>query len=107
MSLLALSEISKSYPASAAGAELSILSGVNLELNSGESIAIIGPSGSGKSTLLNIIGTLDRPTGGKILLEGRDLTQLNDLELAEVRNSRIGFVFQSHHLLPHDVNVHE
>ena len=85
MSILALSNVSKSYPAAAGGAELSILSGINLNLAAGESIAIVGPSGSGKSTLLNIIGTLDRPSSGEILLNGRSLTKLNDLELAEVR----------------------
>ena len=100
MSILALSNVSKSYPAAAGGAELSILSGINLNLAAGESIAIVGPSGSGKSTLLNIIGTLDRPSSGEILLNGRSLTTLNDLELAEVRNQDIGFIFQSHHLLP-------
>src|SRR5205814_8032829 len=66
----------------------------------GESAAIVGPSGSGKSTLLNIIGTLDRPSSGQVLLDGRELNQLDDIQLAVVRNREIGFIFQSHHLLP-------
>jgi lipoprotein-releasing system ATP-binding protein len=97
--LLTLRSITKSFPSSG-GKDLAILSGINLDLEAGESRAIVGPSGSGKSTLLNIIGTLDRPSSGEITLGGRDLTALNDLELAAVRNREIGFIFQSHHLLP-------
>lgn len=77
-----------------------VLSDVNLELLAGESVSIVGPSGSGKSTLLNIMGGLDRPTEGKVELEGRDLALMKDDELARVRNRSIGFIFQSHHLLP-------
>jgi lipoprotein-releasing system ATP-binding protein len=98
--LLQLSSVSKSYPAGGNSGNLTILSGIDLQLNAGDSLAIIGPSGSGKSTLLNIIGTLDRPTSGKVFLAGKDLTQFDDLALAEVRNSQIGFIFQAHHLLP-------
>ncbi len=79
---------------------VAVLNGVSLEVARGESLAIIGPSGSGKSTLLNLIGTLDRPTAGEISLDGQNLNQLDDLQLAAVRNRKIGFVFQSHHLLP-------
>jgi lipoprotein-releasing system ATP-binding protein len=79
---------------------LQVLCGISLELARGESLAIIGPSGSGKSTVLNIIGTLDRPTTGQVLLEGQDLSQLDETQLAAVRNQAIGFVFQSHYLLP-------
>ncbi len=96
--LLKLSNVAQRYD-SAAG-PVTVLTGVSLEVARGESLAIIGPSGSGKSTLLNIIGTLDRPTGGEVTLAGQDLNQLDDRELAAVRNRRIGFVFQSHHLLP-------
>lgn len=96
--LLKLDKVSKSYPS--AGGDLPILRDVNLELGPGETLAIIGPSGSGKSTLLNIIGSLDRPTSGRVLLDGADLTHLDELALAEVRNRQIGFVFQGHHLLP-------
>jgi ABC-type lipoprotein export system ATPase subunit len=103
MPILKLSTISKSYPAAdltGSRTEISILREVNLELAAGESLAIVGPSGSGKSTLLNIIGTLDRPTSGSVQLGEQELTKLNDLELAEVRNRKIGFIFQGHHLLP-------
>lgn len=77
-----------------------VLKDVTLQVASGESVAITGPSGSGKSTLLNIIGALDRPTSGSVLLEGRDISQLSDGELARIRNRQIGFIFQLHHLLP-------
>jgi ABC-type lipoprotein export system ATPase subunit len=77
-----------------------VLAGISLTLRAGESLAIVGPSGSGKSTLLNIMGTLDRPTSGRVLLDGQDLAALGDEALAAIRNRRIGFVFQLHHLLP-------
>lgn len=77
-----------------------VLAGVSLAIAAGESLAVVGPSGSGKSTLLNIMGTLDRPTSGRVLLEGRDLAAMGNEDLAAVRNRRIGFVFQLHHLLP-------
>jgi putative ABC transport system ATP-binding protein len=73
---------------------------VNLQITPGEYIAVMGPSGSGKSTLLNMIGLLDRPDAGIYLLEGRDVTTLNQDELAKVRSERIGFIFQSFHLVP-------
>lgn len=97
--VLKLAGVGKGY-ATAGGQPLHILGGVDLELTAGESLAIIGPSGSGKSTLLNIIGTLDRPSEGQVWLNGRDVTKLDDLALAEVRNREIGFIFQAHHLLP-------
>ena len=93
--ILQLLGVSKDYDG------VQVLRKVNLEVRPGESIAIVGPSGSGKSTLLNIIGTLDRPSAGQVLLDGQDLSQLDNAKLAEVRNRQIGFVFQSHHLLPH------
>jgi lipoprotein-releasing system ATP-binding protein len=77
-----------------------VLRDVNLRLDDGEAIAIVGPSGSGKSTLLNIIGTLDRPTSGKVFFDGDDLLSFSGNEMATVRNRKIGFVFQLHHLLP-------
>jgi lipoprotein-releasing system ATP-binding protein len=77
-----------------------VLRGVNLALAEGESMAIIGPSGCGKSTLLHLIGTLDRPVSGTVRLEGEDYAKLDDRALAALRNRKIGFVFQSHHLLP-------
>jgi ABC-type lipoprotein export system ATPase subunit len=77
-----------------------VLNGISFDVTRGESVAIVGPSGSGKSTLLNIIGTLDSPSRGKVFLENRDLSILDERQIAEVRNFRIGFVFQAHHLLP-------
>ena len=80
--------------------ELHALADIDLEIESGEHVAIMGPSGSGKSTLLNIIGLLDRATAGRYELDGRDVTDLSDDELSAVRQTRIGFVFQSYHLVP-------
>ena len=77
-----------------------VLRGVDLEVDRGDMLSIMGASGSGKSTLMNIIGLLDRPTGGSYLLEGREVSAMNDHELSAIRNARIGFVFQSFHLLP-------
>ncbi len=82
------------------GRSLEVLKGIDLEIDSGEMVTIVGPSGAGKSTLLHLIGTLDLPTEGRILYEGRDVTRLGSSELAEFRNRSIGFVFQFHHLLP-------
>lgn len=79
--------------------ETKVLGGINLTAGQGETIAITGPSGCGKSTLLNIVGLLDKPTAGKVSLEGRDITGIGDSEAAAVRNQKIGFVFQMHHLL--------
>jgi putative ABC transport system ATP-binding protein len=76
------------------------LRGVSFALRRGEYVAIVGTSGSGKSTLLNLLGALDRPTSGQVLFRGVDVRDLTDTELAELRNRRIGFVFQSFHLLP-------
>lgn len=80
--------------------QVNVLTGVNLSLNRASSMAIVGASGVGKSTLLNIIGTLEQPTSGTVMLAGEDVFNLNQLRLASFRNQRIGFVFQFHHLLP-------
>ncbi len=98
--LLKLTDVSKRYESPVAAESVGVLRDVTLEIRRGESVAIVGPSGSGKSTLLNIMGTLDRPSSGQVLLDGRELNQLDDVQLAAVRNREIGFIFQSHHLLP-------
>ncbi|HEX7128425.1 MAG TPA: ABC transporter ATP-binding protein [Thermodesulfobacteriota bacterium] len=77
-----------------------VLRGVDLDLQRGERVAVVGPSGAGKSTLLHILGTLDRPTEGRVTIDGTDPFALRDTDLAAFRNRRIGFVFQFHHLLP-------
>ena len=81
--------------------DLHVLKGINLTIQQGEFTAIMGTSGSGKSTLMNLLGCLDVPTSGRYVLTGRDVTQLNDDELSELRNEHIGFVFQSFYLLPY------
>lgn len=81
------------------GSELPILEGVEIEVSRGEAVAIVGASGTGKSTLLHLLGGLDRPTNGSVRIEGRDLVDLSERDLAALRNQRIGFVFQFHHLL--------
>lgn len=93
--LLKLEKISKSY-----SKDRVILDQLSLEINAGKRVAIVGPSGSGKTTLLNLIGTLDRPDSGKMIFDGQDLSAMNDNQLAQFRNRKIGFVFQMHHLLP-------
>ena len=101
MPLLKLAAITKSYPAVNGEKPIGTLEGVDLTVQRGEAVAIVGPSGSGKSTLLNIIGTLDQATSGEVWLDGKDLTKLDEKQLASVRNREIGFIFQAHHLLPH------
>ena len=82
------------------GQAVDALAGIDLRIRSGEFVAITGASGSGKSSLLNILGCLDRPTEGRYLLEGRDVADMDDEAASDIRNRRIGFVFQSFHLLP-------
>lgn len=79
---------------------LEVLRGVNLRIGSGEIVGIVGPSGAGKTTLLQIVGTLDKPDGGRVLYDGVDVLKLKDKEMAHFRNRNIGFVFQFHQLLP-------
>ena len=96
--MLDVADLTKAYPTR--GGDLSILRGVTLALAAGDALAVMGPSGSGKSTLLHILGTLDRPTSGRVRLDGLDPFALDDTDLAAFRNRRVGFVFQDHHLLP-------
>lgn len=96
--LIRLEGITKVY--GSGEAEVRALNGVNLTINTGEYCAIMGASGSGKSTMMNIIGCLDRPSSGYYYLDGEDVAQMSDTELAHIRNRKIGFVFQQFHLLP-------
>lgn len=95
-SLLEVREVRRSYGSPPVNA----CDGVSLSVSRGEFVAIVGPSGSGKSTLLNLIGTLDRPDSGSVMIDGMDVSSLNDTELSGVRASLIGFVFQQFHLSP-------
>ena len=99
MSLAQLIDLTKTYHM---GADIIVeaLRGVDLDIEQGEYMAVMGPSGSGKSTLLNLIGCLDRPSGGRYILGDQDVSRLSDAELSEVRGQRIGFVFQSFNLIP-------
>lgn len=98
--LLMVANVTRRYDAPDSVQPLTVLDQVSLQVAPGESLAIVGPSGSGKSTLLQIIGTLDRPSSGTVSLNGQDLQTLDDLQVAQVRNRQIGFVFQAHYLLP-------
>jgi putative ABC transport system ATP-binding protein len=98
--ILDLRDITKTYTGN--GPDVPVLKGISFQVAEGEFVAIMGPSGSGKSTLMNIIGCLDRQTSGSYLLDGTDVAQLNDDQLAEVRNAAIGFVFQNFNLLPRE-----
>ncbi|HET6369700.1 MAG TPA: ABC transporter ATP-binding protein, partial [Nitrospiria bacterium] len=90
--------LQKSFPM--AGRKIEVLKGIDLRIGKGEMLSVVGASGVGKSTFLHILGTLDRPTSGKILFDDIDLFTLSEQQLAEFRNRKIGFVFQFHHLLP-------
>ena len=96
--LIKITDLTKVY--GAGDIAVHALRGINAAVAKGGFVAIMGPSGSGKSTLMNILGCLDRPTGGAFVLDGEDVSQLNKNELARVRNRKIGFVFQSYNLLP-------
>ncbi len=96
--IIKLEEIKKDYYMGSQA--ITVLKGITLDIFKNEYVALMGPSGSGKSTLMNILGCLDSPTGGKYILNGKDVSKMLDDELAEVRNSEIGFVFQQFNLLP-------
>lgn len=98
MPSLLVEQLTKSYPT--AGEPVVVLRDIELSLQSGDSLAVVGPSGSGKSTLLNLIGGLDLPTSGRVVVDGEDITRMSELLLSKFRNRKIGFVFQDHHLLP-------
>lgn len=98
MNVLEAHNIAKTYRAGD-GSTLHILNGVNLAVRRGETIAIVGESGAGKSTLLHVVGALDRPTSGYVLIGGESIQDRTDDELAAIRNKKVGFVFQYHHLL--------
>ncbi len=99
MPLIKTENITKIY--NEEGSEAQAVRGISLTIEKGEFVAIIGPSGAGKSTLLQILGALDRPTGGKYFFEGKEISKYSDDELAYIRNKEIGFVFQALNLLPH------
>ena len=98
MPILELQNVGKAYQIDSQN--LQILKGINLEIKNGDFIAIMGPSGSGKSTLMNIIGCLDTPTSGKVIFENHDVSKLSETELAQIRNQKVGFVFQTFNLIP-------
>jgi putative ABC transport system ATP-binding protein len=93
--IVTLRGVSRDYPGG-----VSALSGVDLDIARGELVAIVGPSGSGKTTMLNVMGTLDRPSAGQVIIDGFDIAELSDRELSALRAFRIGFVFQHFHLAP-------
>jgi len=95
--VLELRQVTKSYPGSP---PIEVLKGIDLAITEGELVAIVGPSGSGKSTLLNMMGALDRPSTGEVLIDGTVVNGLRDPALSGVRGRRLGFVFQQFHLLP-------
>ena len=96
--MIEVRDVYKTFPMD--GREVKVLRGIDLTIPRGELVAIVGASGAGKSTLLHIIGTLEQPTSGLVTFDGRDVFSLTEIEQAEFRNRRLGFVFQFHHLLP-------
>jgi putative ABC transport system ATP-binding protein len=99
LNVITMNNIVKTYPMGKR--ELTVLQGINMTVDSGEMVAIMGPSGSGKSTLLNMIGLLDRPTSGSYVLDGKEVSKLSAGEQSKVRAQKIGFIFQSFNLIPY------
>jgi putative ABC transport system ATP-binding protein len=97
--IISVSDVTRSYRLGERADGVQALRGLSFDVAPGEFVAIVGPSGSGKSTLLNLLGALDRPTTGAVRIDGRDVASLSDTQLARLRNSQIGFVFQQFHLL--------
>ena len=98
--IVQLNNVSKSYPEGDHNSKREIFNNINLSIDTGQSVSVVGSSGCGKSTLLNIIGTLDSPDSGEVNVCGQDVSKLKDQDLSVLRAEKIGFVFQSHHLLP-------
>ena len=98
--MIEVSNLSKSFPSPDGEEIVHIFNEVNFAVEEGCSVSIVGPSGSGKSTLLNVIGLLDKPTKGKVVVDRKDHSSLSEMQVSEYRNQTVGFVFQSHHLLP-------
>lgn len=98
--LLDIRNLTKTYGAPDGGDAVNVLRGVDLQMQAGETLSIIGPSGSGKSTVLNIIGALDKADAGQVIVNGQNVERLNKDELAAYRSTTVGFIFQLHHLLP-------
>lgn len=100
MALIELKHISKTYLLGKGAVKVHALQNIDMVIEQGEYIAVMGPSGSGKSTLLNILGCLDRPTSGRYILDGQDVSQMDDDALSETRSRKLGFIFQSYNLIP-------
>jgi ABC-type lipoprotein export system ATPase subunit len=100
MAMLELHDVTKCYPGPEGEPGPAVLDGLTWQVPAGQAVAVTGPSGSGKTTLLNILGALDTPTSGSVVLDGEDLSERSDRELAALRCRKIGFIFQLHHLLP-------
>lgn len=104
--MIIFEKVNKYYFNNTTTVKQEVLKDISLVIKKGDSISVVGPSGSGKSTFLNLIGTIDRPTSGSIKFYGIDISQLNDNQLSGLRNKRMGFIFQTHHLLP-QLNLYE
>lgn len=98
--MIQLKDVYKQYASPDTSEAVPVLAGVDMTIEAGSSVAVVGPSGCGKSTLLNLVGALDVPTRGQVRLDGEDLSGLDDTSLSKLRNQKVGFIFQMHHLLP-------